>query len=149
MKMKRKFVLFISMLLIGTLLVTGCGGGGTDTSKETDEGTGEGTETGEKILRSNNSSEPGSLDPALAQGTHESWILENVFEGLMTFDENGELVEGMAESYELSEDELTYTFTLRDGITWSNGDPVTAEDFEFTWCICQLKFPLYFNPKLP
>ncbi len=133
MKMKRKFVLFISMLLIGTLLVTGCGGGGTDTSKETDEGTGEGTETGEKILRSNNSSEPGSLDPALAQGTHESWILENVFEGLMTFDENGELVEGMAESYELSEDELTYTFTLRDGITWSNGDPVTAEDFEFTW----------------
>lgn len=132
MKMKRKFVLFISMLLIGTLLVTGCGGG-TDTSKETDEGTGEGTETGEKILRSNNSSEPGSLDPALAQGTHESWILENVFEGLMTFDENGELVEGMAESYELSEDELTYTFTLRDGITWSNGDPVTAEDFEFTW----------------
>ncbi|NLJ98889.1 MAG: hypothetical protein GX320_06455 [Tissierellia bacterium] len=137
------------MLLIGTLLVTGCGGGGTDTSKETDEGTGEGTETGEKILRSNNSSEPGSLDPALAQGTHESWILENVFEGLMTFDENGELVEGMAESYELSEDELTYTFTLRDGITWSNGDPVTAEDFEFTWCICQLKFPLYFNPKLP
>ena len=66
---------------------------------------------GKKILRTNNSSEPGSLDPALAQGTHESWILENVFEGLMTFDENGELVEGMAESYEISEDGLTYTFT--------------------------------------
>ena len=40
-----------------------------------------------KILYSNNGSEPGSLDPALAQGTHESWVLENVFEGLMTFDE--------------------------------------------------------------
>ncbi len=51
----------------------------------------------------------------------------------MTFDEKGELVPGMAESYEISDDELTYTFTLRDGVKWSNGDPVTAEDFEFTW----------------
>ncbi len=39
----------------------------------------------------------------------------------------------MAEDYEISEDGLTYTFTLRDGIKWSNGDPVTAEDFEFSW----------------
>lgn len=92
-----------------------------------------GASTGKKILRTNNSSEPGSLDPPLAQGTHESWILENCFEGLMTFDENGNLVEGMAESYEVSEDGLTYTFKLRDDITWSNGDPVTAHDFEYAW----------------
>lgn len=51
----------------------------------------------------------------------------------MTFDENGNLVEGMAESYEVSEDGLTYTFKLRDDITWSNGDPVTAHDFEYAW----------------
>jgi oligopeptide transport system substrate-binding protein len=117
--MKKKSILLLSMALVVVLLFTGCS---TTTSK------GE-----KKILRSNNSSEPGSLDPALAQGTHESWVLENVFEGLMTFDEKGELVEGMAEDYKISDDGLTYTFTIRDGAKWSNGDPVTAEDFEFTW----------------
>lgn len=133
--MSKKFLVLMSMVLVVAMLFTGCSkpadepDSPADTADEAPAG-----DTGEKkILRSNNSSEPGSLDPALAQGTHESWILENVFEGLMTFDENGELVPGMAEDYEISEDGLTYTFTIRDGATWSNGDPVTAEDFEFTW----------------
>ncbi len=117
--MNRKLMLFLSLILVGTIVFTGCS---STTSK-----------TGEKILRSNNGSEPGSLDPALAQGTHESWVLENVFEGLMTFDEKGELVNGMAKDYKISDDGLIYTFTIRDDAKWSNGDPVTAEDFEFTW----------------
>ena len=117
--MNRKLMLFLSLILVGTIVFTGCS---SPTSK-----------TGEKILRSNNGSEPGSLDPALAQGTHESWVLENVFEGLMTFDEKGELVKGTAKDYKVSDDGLTYTFTIRDDAKWSNGDPVTAEDFEFTW----------------
>ena len=129
--MKRKLTLFISMLLIATLLATGCGGGGTDESTNGDAN--EGTSEGEKILRTNNQSEPGSLDPALAQGTHESWVLDHTFEGLMKLDEEGHVAPGMAESYEVSDDDLTYTFTLRDDIKWSNGDPVTAEDFEFAW----------------
>ena len=112
-------MLSLSFILVGIMLFTGC-------SLTTSKG-------GEKILRSNNGSEPGSLDPALAQGTHESWVLENVFEGLMTFNEKGELVEGMAKEYKISDDGLTYTFTIRDDAKWSNGDPVTAEDFEFTW----------------
>lgn len=90
-------------------------------------------ESGEKILRTNNSSEPASLDPALARGTHESWTLQHAFTGLMDYDENGELHPAMAESYDVSEDGLSYTFHLRDGIKWSNGDPVTAGDFEFAW----------------
>lgn len=116
---RRKLTLFLSLILVGAMVFTGC-------SSTTSKG-------GEKILRSNNSSEPGSLDPALATGTHESWVLENVFEGLMTFDEKGELVKGMAKDYKMSNDGLTYTFTIRDDAKWSNGDPVTAEDFEFTW----------------
>lgn len=87
--------------------------------------------SGEKILRTNNSSEPSSLDPALAKGTHESWTLQHIFTGLMDYNENGELEPAMAESYDQSDDGLTYTFHLRDGIKWSNGDPVTANDFEF------------------
>lgn len=125
--MKKKLVLFVSVLLVLAMIVTGCF---SPTVKAGDE---EVENTKQKILRANNGTEPGSLDPALAQGTHESWILENIFEGLMTFNENGELVEGMAESYKISEDGTTYTFTLRDGMTWTNGDPITAEDFEYSW----------------
>ena len=86
-----------------------------------------------KILRSNNVFEPGSLDPALAQGTHESWVLDHTFEGLMKIDPDMKVVPGMAEDYELSDDFLTYTFKLRDDIVWSNGDAVTAHDFEYAW----------------
>ncbi len=133
--MSKKFLVLMSMVLVVAMLFTGCSkpADEADTPADTADEAPAGDTGEKKILRSNNSSEPGSLDPALAQGTHESWILENVFEGLMTFDENGELVPGMAEDYEISEDGLTYTFTIRDGATWSNGDPVTAEDFEFTW----------------
>ena len=116
--MKRKLLLFVSMMLIATVLVTGCSGG---------------CDKGEKIIKTNNSTEPGSLDPALAQGTHESWVLDHIFEGLMKLDKEGHVVPGMAKDYKVSDDDLTYTFTLRDDIKWSNGDPITAEDFEFAW----------------
>lgn len=131
--MSKRLLVLISVLLALAVLFTGCSSPSTDEGDKNSNGTPGGQTTGKKILRTNNSSEPGSLDPALAQGTHESWILENVFEGLMTFDENGNLVEGMAESYEVSDDGLTYTFKLRDGIKWTNGDPVTAHDFEYSW----------------
>lgn len=117
--MKRKLAIFLSLTLILTILLSGCGGGDTD--------------KGKKILRTNNSSEPGSLDPALAQGTHESWILDHIFEGLMKRDEKGNIVPGMAKEYKLADDDVTYTFVLRDDIKWSNGDPVTAYDFEYSW----------------
>ncbi|HZK37669.1 MAG TPA: peptide ABC transporter substrate-binding protein, partial [Clostridia bacterium] len=125
--MKKRLMLFTGILLILAMIVTGCFSPSVKAGDEDVE------DTKKKILRANNGSEPGSLDPALVQGTHESWILENVFEGLMTFDENGKLVEGMTESYEVSECGTTYTFILRDGITWTNGDPITAEDFEYSW----------------
>ncbi len=117
--MKKKLITMTSIILVVVLLISGCSG-----ASEEDK---------EKILRTNNASEPGSLDPALAQGTHESWVLDHIFEGLMKKSADGEIVGGMAEKYKLAEDELTYTFTLRDDITWSNGEPVTAHDFEYSW----------------
>ena len=117
--MKKKLITMTSIILVVVLLISGCSG-----ASEEDK---------EKILRTNNASEPGSLDPALAQGTHESWVLDHIFEGLMKRSEDGEIVGGMAEKYELAEDEVTYTFTLRDGVTWSNGEAVTAHDFEYSW----------------
>jgi oligopeptide transport system substrate-binding protein len=60
-------------------------------------------------------------------------ILVNVIEGLYRLDENARPVPGQAESVDISEDGLTYTFTLRDGIKWSNGDPVTSQDYRYAW----------------
>lgn len=60
-------------------------------------------------------------------------ILNNINEGLYRLDENLEPQPAMAEGVEISDDQLTYTFTLRDDATWSNGDPVTSEDFKYAW----------------
>ncbi len=69
-----------------------------------------------------------SLDPHKAEAAATREILFNVFEGLYTPDSNGELIPAVAESYELSEDGLVYTFTLRDNVLFHNGETVTAED---------------------
>lgn len=117
--MKKKLFVLASLFLAFSFVLTGC-----STKAPT---------AAAKILRTNNTSEPGSLDPALAQGTHESWVLQHTFEGLMSYAEDGSIVPGAAESYTLADDKVTYTFKLRDGMKWSNGDPVTANDFEFAW----------------
>lgn len=60
-------------------------------------------------------------------------ILYNINEGLYRLDEDEEPVPAMAEGVEVGDDGLNYTFTLRDGVAWSNGDPVTSEDFRYAW----------------
>lgn len=148
--MKKKFLILISLLLVASMLFVGCVPSSDDTANDTekevetpapdekDEDNDEDkdeevADTGEKILKTNNLNEPGSLDPALAQGTHESWVLNHTFEGLMKLDQDGKVVPGMAASYEVSDDDLTYTFKLRDDVKWSNGEAVTAHDFEYSW----------------
>ena len=86
-----------------------------------------------------NGSEPGSIDPHQASGDWENRIIGDYIEGLMTEDANAEAIPGQAESYTISDDGLVYTFTLRDGIQWSDGTPVTAGDFVFA-------FQRLFNP---
>lgn len=61
-------------------------------------------------------------------------MLQNLFKGLYKLDADGTTyVPAMAESCEVSEDGLTYTFTLREGLLWSDGSPLTAHDFEYSW----------------
>ena len=74
-----------------------------------------------------------SLDPQIVEDVIGSEFARDLFEGLMSQDEDGNLVPGVATGYEVSDDKLTYTFTLRPEAKWSNGDPVTASDFVFAW----------------
>jgi oligopeptide transport system substrate-binding protein len=73
------------------------------------------------------------LDSATTTDSVSTNILLNVISGLYRLDADARPVPDLAESVDISEDQLTYTFTLRDGIKWSNGDPVTAHDFEYAW----------------
>ena len=80
-----------------------------------------------------NGDEPQSLDPAIVTGQLEGRICLALFEGLTTRDAKGNIIPGMAQSWEISPDGLTYTFHLRSGIKWSNGEPLTAYDFLNSW----------------
>ncbi|KEQ18433.1 hypothetical protein GZ78_13135 [Endozoicomonas numazuensis] len=77
--------------------------------------------------------DPESLDPHLAIGTPEDHVTRELFEGLVTQDLQGNIIPGQAESWETSRDGTVWTFTLRKGLRWSNGKPLTAEDFEYSF----------------
>lgn len=74
-----------------------------------------------------------TLDSSLYNDTPSSDMIGQIFEGLYRVSTGTEVELGQAENVEVSEDGLTYTFTLRDGLVWSNGEPVTAEDYVFTY----------------
>lgn len=78
-------------------------------------------------------SEPPTIDPALGTDTTSGAIIDNVFEGLTSVTPEGDIVPAAAESWDVSEDALVYTFHLREDAKWSNGDPVVASDFEYAW----------------
>ena len=74
-------------------------------------------------------SEWSSLDPHVNFDAAAGWIQMDAYEGLITFDGTGKVIPGAAESWDVSADGLTYTFHLRDGLKWSNGDALVAQDF--------------------
>jgi oligopeptide transport system substrate-binding protein len=88
-----------------------------------------GTALAETTLRRANGNEPSTLDPQKYELIAESNILREVFEGLTTQDADNNIIPGQAESWTMSPDGLVWTFKLREGIVWSDGMPVTAEDF--------------------
>lgn len=78
-------------------------------------------------------SEPPSLDPALMTDAQSSIVAAGLYEGLTRLNSKGEPENAIAKEIKPSEDGKVYTITLRDDVKWSNGDPVTAHDFEFAW----------------
>ena len=77
--------------------------------------------------------EPSSIDPQITTDIPGGTVDELILEGLLRKDKTGKSVAGIAEKWEKSKDGLVWTFHLRDGVKWSNGDPVTANDFKAGW----------------
>lgn len=144
--MKRKLFSLLSAALLTMAVLGGCGSDGTGESSEDNSSMESVQDSAETNASEDNSAEPehrnsvvvgiqqdiDSLDPhkATAAGTKE--ILFNIFEGLVKPDKNGDLMNAIASDYTVSEDGLVYTFTLREGVKFHNGNAVTAEDVKYS-----------------
>lgn len=119
--------LMVVMMAVVVLAVSGCPGGGKkgpDVKKPEVE----------QVLRFSNGTEPETLDPGLMTGSPEFKISSQLFEGLIQNDPKTlKPIPAIAESWEISPDGRVYTFHLRKDVKWSNGDPVTANDFLYSW----------------
>ena len=120
---KRVLAAFLSMAMVAGL-ATGCGtpGGGKSDGDSADG----------KVFRYAVNTLPTTLDPTKGQGIGDNEIQHAVTEGL-TRNTAGDVKPGIAESWDESEDGLTYTFHLRKDAKWSDGEPITAADFEYSW----------------
>ena len=148
---KRALALVLTAAMV--LGLTACGGSATETTTSdaateettTEDSTAEATDdqtadeadaaasAGEKILSVQVGPDPETIDPALNSAVDGGNMLLHSFECLLAVDQNGQLAPGQAESWETSEDGLTWTFHLRDGLKWSDGSDLTANDFVYSW----------------
>jgi oligopeptide transport system substrate-binding protein len=118
MKILRPLPAFLTVLAVAGIALQGC----SDSTAP---------ESGPPVLNRGLSTEPESLDPQKSRTTQAGDVLRDINEGLVTYSAAGELVPGTADSWDISDDGLTYTFRIRENARWSNGDPVTAPDFVF------------------
>lgn len=131
--MKKKLIGLLLTALLAMAVLGGCGSDGTGESSgnaSSAESEAEAVYGGSVVVGIQQDID--SLDPhkATAAGTKE--ILFNIFEGLVKSDKNGDLMKALASDYTVSEDGLVYTFTLRDGVRFHNGNAVTAEDVKYS-----------------
>lgn len=113
--MKKIVIMILSISMM--LLFIACGG------KKNEEG----------AIYINVGPEPKTIDPALNSTVDGSIYIQHAFEGLATRDKDNKIVPGVAESWDISEDGLTYTFHIRDNAKWADGEKITAEDFVYSW----------------
>ena len=133
-RISRRNFLKVAGVSAAALGLAACGGsksGSTATSGSTAGSTAGGTNTAGFTVQYG--SNPETLDPALNSAIDASNTIITIFEPLLLINENNEVVGGQAESWEASEDGLTWTFTMRDGLKWSDGTDLTAKDFEYSF----------------
>ena len=127
--------LWPALLLASLALIAGgCGGNDNEGASGTGATTGEGgTAAAEQVITVNWGTEPPSLDPGLASDVTSANILLNIMDPLVKLGDDLKPIPNAAKSFETSADGKTVTFVLRDDLKWTNGDPVTAQDFEYSW----------------
>lgn len=137
--MKKRLVSAILASVMAMSLLTGCGGGqdaagDTTAAANGAQPAGDAAKPEGNVLRYVMSGEPETLDPNMNNYASSSNVLLNLFTGLYQYSADGSGVEpACAESYTVSDDGLTYTFKLKEGLKWSDGSPLTAADFEYSW----------------
>lgn len=132
---KGKLVSLLGIALTSTIVLAACGGGsGSDKASDSASKDSSGKMAKKQELNLIESAEIPTMDSVMNTDTVGSIVMNNVFEGLYRQDLDNNPVLGMAaEEPKISDDKLTYTFKIRDDAKWSNGDPVTAGDFVFSW----------------
>ncbi|WP_179215717.1 MULTISPECIES: peptide ABC transporter substrate-binding protein [Paenibacillus] len=128
---------FMLVLIVAfSMLLTACT---SNNNKAANPGNKDGNNAGSETpaapqeFRFTLASEPPSLDPALMTDAQSSIVAAGLYEGLTRLNTKGEPENAIAKELTASEDGKTYTIKLRDDVKWSNGDPVTANDFEYAW----------------
>ena len=117
----KKLTLLVSMICLAGLLVA-CGEKKSSTAASTGS-----------VLHVQVGPSPETIDPALNSAVDGANMIIHAFEGLLKFDRDNNIVAGLAEKWEQSEDGLTWTFHLRPNLKWSDGSALTAEDFVYAW----------------
>ncbi|MFD1735485.1 peptide ABC transporter substrate-binding protein [Bacillus salitolerans] len=137
----RKLSLLMTLMLLMSMFIAACSGGNQDTSQSNEnEGENEESQTEAQqeksvpqVLNIIEGSEIPTMDSAMGTDAVSFQVMNEVFEGLYRLGPDNQPVEGVAINHDVSEDGLVYTFHLRDNAVWSNGTPVTAHDFVFSW----------------
>ncbi|MGP4062038.1 peptide ABC transporter substrate-binding protein [Halobacillus sp. H74] len=139
--MKKTNWLLLVLALVLSMFLVACSGGSDDTSNSTDDADsedtsdteGEASGDSEQVLNLIDSAEIPTMDSSMATDAVAFQWLGSTMDGLYRLGENGQPEAGIAKDHEVSEDGLTWTFNLREDAVWSNGDPVTANDFVYAW----------------
>lgn len=138
----RKLLAVILVVVMALTMLAGCGKKDLTTGGETEQPKEE--LRADKILRMGGTSFSGVFNPVMADTTYDDYISSVLFEALVINNSEGEYIPMLAD-WTLSDDKLTYTFTLKDGIKFSDGTPLTAEDVAFTYMT--IACPEYNGPR--
>ena len=126
----KKRIIVAALAIAGAMALSGCGGSKSGSAKSGDTTQ---AAAGKKILTIQLGPDVESIDPALNSAVDGANYILFAFDNLLKMDKDGKVVPGLAEKYEISDDQLTWTFHLRDGLKWSDGSALTADDFVYSW----------------
>jgi peptide/nickel transport system substrate-binding protein len=132
--MGRRTTVIAGVSALGLLVLTACSGGGESVDLDpSGSGDSSAAPVEGEVLVAAIGGEPDQLDPAKSSAYFTFQVLENVYDTLVEPDENLEMQPALAESWDLSEDQLTWTFHLRDGVTFHDGSELTADDVVYSF----------------